>query len=165
MLESIRIPIMGNSLENLRLARKWTQDQAAEKFGMSKGGYIKVERGERALTEKRIKLAAKIYGVPVSDIIADTAPLSSGRPATSMGRRLENIRVALMPDLPERIGFSPVEWQELTREALILEPDIVMRVQAVTKLPSGYIAFGDTSDVQPEVLSRLLAAALDDSGG
>lgn len=165
MLESIPIPSMGNSLESLRLARKWTHEQAAERFGMSKGGYIKVERGERGLTEAKIKLAAKIYGVPVSHIIADAAMPNGSRPATSMGRRLENIRVALMPDLPERIGFSPVEWQELTREALILEPDIVMKVQAATRLPSGYIAFGDTSDVPPDVLSRLLATALDDSGG
>lgn len=67
---------MGNRLKILRLERGWTQEQAAAEFGLSRSGYIKIERGDRELTSDRIAKAAKIYGVRMAEIIDDASPLS-----------------------------------------------------------------------------------------
>lgn len=46
-----------------------TQEQAAERFGLSKSGYIKIEDGDRGLKTDRIAKAAEIYRVDPSVII------------------------------------------------------------------------------------------------
>jgi transcriptional regulator with XRE-family HTH domain len=71
------VPVMGNNLRKLRLSRSWTHDQAASAMGMSKGGFIKLERGERRLKQEQIERAAHVFEVPESDILGDrkTAPL------------------------------------------------------------------------------------------
>lgn len=70
------IPTMGNRLRILRLERGWTQEQAAAEFGLSRSGYIKIERGDRELTSDRISKAAKIYGVTMAEILDDSSPMS-----------------------------------------------------------------------------------------
>lgn len=60
---------MGTSLRQLRTTRGWTHDQAAEAMGISRGQYIKLERGERGLTERTIGLAAKAFGVAKAEIL------------------------------------------------------------------------------------------------
>lgn len=60
---------MGNKLKALREQRGWTLDDAAEAMGVSRGGYIKLERGERKLSERTIGLAVRAFGVSPSDLI------------------------------------------------------------------------------------------------
>lgn len=76
-------PLMGNDLRDLRTARDWTHDHAANEMGISRSQFIKLERGERGLTERTIALAAKAFGVSrarvmgeaeVSPAEADAAP-------------------------------------------------------------------------------------------
>jgi phage repressor protein C with HTH and peptisase S24 domain len=72
------LPSMGNTLRALRTARHWTHEQAAERMGISRGHFIKLERGERKLTEHTIALAARAFGVPPAAILDDeltTAPI------------------------------------------------------------------------------------------
>lgn len=68
---------MGNNLKRLRADRGWTHDQAAEAMGVSRGQFIKLERGERKLTERTIGLASRAFGVTEGDVIAEqrTVPL------------------------------------------------------------------------------------------
>lgn len=63
------LPGMGNKLKSLRKARSWTHDQAAEAMGMSRSGFIKLERGERRLTLDYISRAAKAFDVRPADVI------------------------------------------------------------------------------------------------
>jgi repressor LexA len=63
---------MGNSLKILREQRRWTQEQAAEKLGLSKSGYVKLERGERGLKDEMIAKAARLYGVSNAEILGDS---------------------------------------------------------------------------------------------
>jgi len=65
---------MANALKKLRAARGWTHDLAAERMGISRGQFIKLERGERGLTERTIALAAKAFGVPPAEVIGDDEP-------------------------------------------------------------------------------------------
>lgn len=62
---------MGKTLKELRLEREWTQEQAADAFGLSKSGYIKIETGERSLSLKWLAKAAEIYGIPKAAILSD----------------------------------------------------------------------------------------------
>jgi transcriptional regulator with XRE-family HTH domain len=62
---------MGNNLKRLRLEQGWTHEKAAAAMGISRAHFIKLERGERKLTERTIALAAKAFGVSEADVIAD----------------------------------------------------------------------------------------------
>lgn len=61
---------MGNNLKQLRNAKGWTQPQAADAMGVSKGQYIKLERSERRLTQEYIERAAMVFDVPEVDVFA-----------------------------------------------------------------------------------------------
>lgn len=50
------VPDMGNALKRLRLNRGWTHEEAAESMGLSRSQFIKLERGERGLTQRTIDL-------------------------------------------------------------------------------------------------------------
>jgi transcriptional regulator with XRE-family HTH domain len=76
-----------NNIKALKKAKGWTIDQAAAAMGMSRGGYIKVERGENRLTSTSIANAARAFGVSESEIVssavrkqASTASSEAGAP-------------------------------------------------------------------------------------
>jgi phage repressor protein C with HTH and peptisase S24 domain len=62
---------MGNSLKELRLAKKWTQEKAATELGMSYKLLVKLENGERNLTSARVKKAAEIFGVSTDRVLRE----------------------------------------------------------------------------------------------
>lgn len=68
---------MGNNLRKLRADKGWTHDDAAKAMGVSRGQFIKLERGERQLTARYISLAAHAFRVPEAAVIAerDSVPL------------------------------------------------------------------------------------------
>lgn len=68
---------MGTNLLKLRKAKGWTHEQAATAMGVSRGQFIKLERGERGLTARTIALAAKAFGVTPAEIIMEAAPANS----------------------------------------------------------------------------------------
>lgn len=61
---------MGNRLKELRQSLRLTHDEAAEAMGVSRGQYIKLERGERRLTADYISLAAKAFNVSDAEVIS-----------------------------------------------------------------------------------------------
>lgn len=67
--------------------RQWTHDEAANAMGISRGQFIKLERGERGLTERTIALAAKAFEVSRSVIIGEEPDSTPAGPAE--GVRLE----------------------------------------------------------------------------
>lgn len=64
-------PGMGNNLRVLRKIAKLTQEEAADAMGVSKGQFIKLERGERRLTLEYITRAAKAFDVAVAEVIEE----------------------------------------------------------------------------------------------
>ena len=58
-----------NGLAALRNGRGWTQEQAADRAGMSVGGYRKLEYGERELKAKQIRAFCAIYDVSEADVL------------------------------------------------------------------------------------------------
>lgn len=69
------VPAVSNGLKSLRENRQWTQEAVASRFGMSKSGYIKLERGERRLADDHIAKAMEVYGVPASVVLGDKTPV------------------------------------------------------------------------------------------
>lgn len=64
---------MGHRLKELRKLKSWTQQDAAEAFGMSKGGYVKIEDGDRGLSLEHVRKACEIYGVGPTEVMGDPA--------------------------------------------------------------------------------------------
>jgi transcriptional regulator with XRE-family HTH domain len=60
---------MANRLKELREEKGWTHDRAAKECGMSRGHFIKLERGERRLNSHNLELFSKAFGVSQSDIL------------------------------------------------------------------------------------------------
>ncbi|RCL01035.1 MAG: putative transcriptional regulator/toxin [Candidatus Tokpelaia sp. JSC189] len=67
---------MGNRLKELRFERGWTHEKAADAMGVSRGQFIKLERGERRLTAQYIDLAAKAFGVRQAEILEEVIPIT-----------------------------------------------------------------------------------------
>ncbi|WP_165602301.1 XRE family transcriptional regulator [Methylobacterium indicum] len=84
------VPPMGkkpkpkHALRALREARGWTQDQAAEAFGLSRDGYIKIEHGSRGISLDRMKVAAALYNVPLDVVMGETP---AREPASTKNRK------------------------------------------------------------------------------
>lgn len=69
-------PAMGNRLKELREEAGWTHEEAANAMGVSRGQFIKLERGERRLTADYMARAAKAFGVQPSAIMEElTVPV------------------------------------------------------------------------------------------
>jgi transcriptional regulator with XRE-family HTH domain len=112
-----------NNLKKLRLEHpeKWTQEQAAEKFGYSKSGYIKLEDGDRKLNRHVITAAMQIYGVSSDQVLGTTRP--AVQPEVAMARVvgevnagiwLETNPFAFDPDLPsEEDKYPPMPFVPL----------------------------------------------------
>jgi transcriptional regulator with XRE-family HTH domain len=60
---------MGNRLKILREKKSMTLQDAADAMNVSYGQYVKLERGERRLTDEYIQRAAKAFDVSPSQII------------------------------------------------------------------------------------------------
>lgn len=65
---------MGNHLKSLRKDRDWTLQEAADAMGVSRGQYIKLERGERRLTTDYISSAARGFNVKPYQVFSDDLP-------------------------------------------------------------------------------------------
>lgn len=53
----------------LRESEQWTQDEMAEKLGMSKAGYGKIERGENRISLDKLEKIAQIFDVDIVELI------------------------------------------------------------------------------------------------
>jgi len=85
---------MGNNLKSIRNLKGLTQQEAADGMRVSKGQYIKLERGDRRLNEDYIMRAARTFRVPPSEIIAEDDDLLPADPAASLQGYLEFAGVA-----------------------------------------------------------------------
>lgn len=64
---------VANRLKELRDEKGWTHKQAADAMAVSRGQFIKLERGERRLTTDYLERAARAFGVSPAAIINTSA--------------------------------------------------------------------------------------------
>jgi transcriptional regulator with XRE-family HTH domain len=63
----------------LRKDSGYTQQQIAEKLGLSRQRWILVEKGERDLNTEELEILANLFGINVSDFFQETANLEKFR--------------------------------------------------------------------------------------
>ncbi len=59
---------INKKLRQLREMQKWSQEEMAEKMGMSPSGYAKIERGENSVNIERLEQIAQIFNIDVADL-------------------------------------------------------------------------------------------------
>lgn len=58
-----------DTIRKLREERNWTQEQMAEKLGLTRNGYAKIERGESMPNLQRLDGIADMLGVKVTQLL------------------------------------------------------------------------------------------------
>lgn len=58
-----------DTIRELREEKRWSQEEMAERLGMSKNGYAKIERGESSPNVERLNQIAQVLGVDLIDIL------------------------------------------------------------------------------------------------
>lgn len=62
------------SSEKIKIMREmnqWTQEEVAEKLGMSTTGYAKIERGQTNVSVEKLKQIAQIFNLNVAQLLDD----------------------------------------------------------------------------------------------
>lgn len=97
---------MKNRLKELRLARRLTQRQVAEKAGMSVSYYTEIELGKKQLNALRLETLAKALDCTISEIIVD--PKSSADTDLVVAvSRLDEAQRRLVLDMALQLAGSP----------------------------------------------------------
>lgn len=65
-----------NNLHALRKEHSLSQEQMAEKLGMSKNGYGKLERGESRFTIHHLEQIATVFNIDIADLLKNDRDLT-----------------------------------------------------------------------------------------
>lgn len=117
---------MGNRLRELRESNGWTIEQAAQRFGLSRSGYLKIERGDRRLTKQYIRAAAATYGVDPAEVIADSLATTLGPAVARTGN------VPPFGGFPQAGSWAAVD--EYFQQDVYDVPEFVLRQPAYAKV-------------------------------
>lgn len=105
---------MGNGLKELRKRKGWSLEKAATEMGMSKGGYIKIERGERRLSDAYVRRAVIAFNATAAEVVGLTQVSGSD------DWRIDTAKLArLLTEARERLGALPEDEAHNLVEALI----------------------------------------------
>lgn len=76
--------LLGNRIKALRSTKNFTQEQLAEKIGVSRQKYARIEKGTNSITLDILSKIAKVLDVTVGDItkVLDDIPPVSYRTGT-----------------------------------------------------------------------------------
>lgn len=55
----------------MREMRNWTQEDVAEKLGMSTTGYAKIERGQTTMSVDKLKQIAQVFNIDIAQLLDD----------------------------------------------------------------------------------------------
>lgn len=59
---------INENLKRLREQKQWSQEETADRIGMSKNGYAKIERGEVKPSLQRLERITQVFGVEMTDL-------------------------------------------------------------------------------------------------
>ena len=79
--------MLGSRIKALRIAKNFTQEQVAEKIGISRQKYARIESGVNSITLDILSKIAEVLGVTVVDItrVLDETPLVAYRAGMENG--------------------------------------------------------------------------------
>lgn len=61
---------VNDKIRRMRELNSWSQEEMAERLGMSTNGYAKLERGETSLNIPKLEKIAAIFNINLSDLLA-----------------------------------------------------------------------------------------------
>lgn len=72
---------LGNRIKTLRIAKNFTQEQVAERIGISRQKYARIESGVNSVTLDILSKVARVLDVTIGDItnVLDEAPVVAYR--------------------------------------------------------------------------------------
>ena len=101
---------MGNGLRAARIKARMNIEQAATALGISRSGYVKIERSERRLTAELIRRACELFGVSAEELIGEAG-------GVALNEQIDPNKLASLITLArERLGSLP----EIEAKNLIL---------------------------------------------
>ncbi len=62
-------------IKMMREMNQWTQEDVAEKLGMSTTGYAKIERGQTNVSVEKLKQIAQIFNINIAQLLDDNEKL------------------------------------------------------------------------------------------
>lgn len=79
--------MLGSRIKALRIAKNYTQEQVAEKIGISRQKYARIESGVNSITLDILSKIAEVLGVTVGDItrVLDETPVVAYRAGMENG--------------------------------------------------------------------------------
>ncbi len=79
--------MLGSRIKALRIAKNFTQEQVAEKIGISRQKYARIESGVNSITLDILSKIAEVLGVTVGDItrVLDETPVVAYRAGMENG--------------------------------------------------------------------------------
>ncbi|MDC2825599.1 helix-turn-helix domain-containing protein [Rodentibacter pneumotropicus] len=60
---------VNEKIRKIREAKKWSQEQMAEKLNMSLNGYAKIERGESKIYLYKLEQIAHVFGIDIVELM------------------------------------------------------------------------------------------------
>lgn len=136
--------LMNNNLKNLREKAGLTQLEAAEAMGMSKSGYVKLERADRGLKQDHLRRAAIAFGCEPGEIIAGESALSPLN-AVEMSERT----LTLVETFLQQVGHSESDLAAMRKV-----------IRLVSRTPAADLPFEGSDDDRRKALVRVLADEL-----
>lgn len=142
-----------NNLRRLREAKGWTHEQAGEALGMSRSGYMKIERSERKLDQFLLAKAADAHNVTWADIL-DTPQMAQVIGYVGAGSEAHYYDMGQGPfdEVPMPIGG--------TSDTVAVE----IRGDSLGSGFNGWLAYYDDVQHPPthDLLKRLCVVGIDD---
>ena len=62
---------LSEKIKIMRDMNHWTQEDVAEKLGMSTTGYAKIERGQTKVSVEKLKQIAQIFNINIAQLLDD----------------------------------------------------------------------------------------------
>lgn len=62
------MPNIHHTLRKFREQKQWTQEELADKLGISKNGYAKIERGESRPSLDRLEQITQVLGIKMAEL-------------------------------------------------------------------------------------------------
>lgn len=144
---------MANNLKAIRVALGFTQPELAERMGTTKNQLIKLEGGDRRLTEEWIQKASRATGVAVENFIKeDFAPSVLSAPAERTAElSASELRPTKMQLIPIRVSGRVKAGEFIAVEDLgdFDEPEIIHDVRDSRFPDARHLSFavdGDSMD-------------------
>ena len=137
--------ILSSNLLSLRKLRQLTQEQAAERVGVTRQALAKWESGETLPDVERCRLLSQLYGVTLDTLVSDSGPAllpppSKGKHIFGVVRVGDKGQIVIPQQARKVFNIVPgdmlvVLGDEAQGLALIRESDLLALAQAVRSCP------------------------------